>query len=215
MSASVSGIVKLAAAFKDADWLIPAYISIGYLLRLGEKIESASPNDKRRVLERELVLLYDARYLSRMLLGLYVKIKFVRDFKTQISDSIEASFSGLDNAAVATMIPVLEGVVRKIAVAAQRDVGSGTQKLIGEFDRVLALENDSPNRLEEKVIMLQAIRDYFADRILISTYYYSGIDELNRHGILHGIFERYGTKFNFLRLITILELLCYIISHLH
>ena len=54
--------------------------------------------------------------------------------------------------------------------------------------------------------MLTGLRDFFAERLLTHTDNYDGLDQLNRHGILHGIFEQYGNAVNFLRLITLLEL---------
>jgi len=57
--------------------------------------------------------------------------------------------------------------------------------------------------------MLTGLRDFFAERLLKHTDDYDGLDQLNRHGILHGIFEKYGAAVNFLRLITLLDLLCF------
>jgi hypothetical protein len=57
--------------------------------------------------------------------------------------------------------------------------------------------------------MLTGLRDFFAERLLARTDDYNGLDQLNRHGILHGIFEQYGSAVNFLRLITLLELICF------
>jgi hypothetical protein len=42
---------------------------------------------------------------------------------------------------------------------------------------------------------------------LQNTKRYSGFNEFNRHGILHGIFDNFGQDINFFRLITLLDLL--------
>jgi hypothetical protein len=127
----------------------------------------------------------------------------------QISEAIEAWHIGLHHAAVATMVPILEGVVRKIAQESQREVGNGTRKVIAELDELIAKEDRSSGRFEERIVMLTGLRDFFADRLLTDTGSYAGLDQLNRHGILHGIFEQYGAAVNFLRLITLLELICF------
>jgi hypothetical protein len=215
MNAVTSGIERLAAAFQSVDWLIPPYLSLGYLSPLGAEIENASPAQKRQVLEEALEQSYNDDYLSRMLICRYSRIIVVKDFKIQISEAIESSFSGLHHAAVATMIPVIEGVVRKIAAAAQRDVGSGTQRLITEIERVLEQEKQSPHRFEERVVMIQGLRDFFADKLLKNTNVYTGMDEFNRHGILHGIFASYGVKLNFFRCVTLLDLMCFVVSYLY
>jgi hypothetical protein len=150
-----------------------------------------------------------------MLLGLYNKAIYVADFKAQISEAIEAWHTGLHYAAVATLIPVLEGIVRKIAKEGDRDIGNGTKKLIDELDELIAKEDQSPYRFDERIVMLTGLRDFFSERLLKRTVDYNGLDQLNRHGILHGIFEEYGAVVNFLRLITLLDLLCFAIVLAH
>jgi hypothetical protein len=63
--------------------------------------------------------------------------------------------------------------------------------------------------------MLQSLRDFCSERLLKSTGVYAGFDQLNRHGILHGIFDQYGGPTNFFRLITLLDLLCFSIVLVH
>jgi hypothetical protein len=60
--------------------------------------------------------------------------------------------------------------------------------------------------------MLEAFRDFVSDRLLQNTGRYVGLNEFNRHGILHGIFDNFGQAVNFLRLVTLLDLLCFSIG---
>jgi hypothetical protein len=211
-----NGIERWATIFKSVDLLIPPYLAMGdEISPLAAALEHAPLDQKPTVLELILEKLYDERFLSKMLLGLYSKIIFVSDFKVQISEAIEASFAGLHHAAVATMLPVLEGVVRKNATAAGRDVGSGTKKIIDELDRALEKENQSPYKFQERVVMLEALRDFFDEKLLKNTALYVGMDEFDRHGILHGIFGSYGVKLNFYRAVTTLNSLCIVITCLH
>jgi hypothetical protein len=214
MATPPTDIQHVATVFKSVDWLVPAYLSIGGIRQLASQIEAAGPDAGRYILHVTLSNVYDEEYLSSMLLGLYCKTIYVKDFKVQISDAIEASFSSLDHAAIATLIPVLEGVIRKIAQANNRDVGSGTRKLIDELNHMISLERQSPQSFEERLVMLEALKDFFADRLLQNTGSYAGFDEFNRHGILHGIFGKYGSQINFFRAITILDLLCFILMPL-
>lgn len=63
--------------------------------------------------------------------------------------------------------------------------------------------------------MLQSLRDFFAERLYVKTDKYEGLDQLNRHGILHGTFDGYGDSINFYRLVSLLDLLCFalVLSH--
>ncbi|MGA2637457.1 hypothetical protein [Methylocella sp.] len=212
---STHALERWALAFKSVDWLIPAYLQMQFLSQCVANIEQATTENKPKILQGILRKTYDERHLASMLLGLYSKTIYIRDYERQISQTIEASCFGLHHAAVATMIPVLEGIIRKNAVAGGRDVGSGTRKIIEELDNILANEMASPNRFEERVIMFQVLRDFFNERLLIRTTDYSGSHEFNRHGILHGVFENYGSETNFFRCITILELLCFTMGMLY
>jgi len=211
-------LAHAAAVFNNVDWLIPAYLQIGGIYQLSRQIETAiqagDVGAGRLILHVALEKTYNEEYLSSMLLGLYCKTVYVKDFRAQIAEAIEASFSGLPHAAIATLIPVLEGVIRKIAQAGSRDVGSSTRRLIDEFDHMIAEENRSPNRNDERLVMLQSLKEFFENKLLKNTGAYSGLDEFNRHGILHGVFESYGSIVNFFRAITILDILCFILMPL-
>jgi hypothetical protein len=45
--------------------------------------------------------------------------------------------------------------------------------------------------------MLEVLRDFVRDRLLERTDSYSGLNELNRHGILHGIYGNFGEEITF------------------
>ncbi len=134
------------------------------------------------------------------------------DFKTEIAEAIEASQMGLLHAAVATLLPVLEGIIRKIADSRGQSIGSGTSKLVDEVEELIAQEKSLAPHFHERVIMLEAFRDFLKNRLLINTDMYNGVGNLNRHGVLHGVFSKYGHDFNFYRLISFLDLLCFIIA---
>jgi hypothetical protein len=73
-------------------------------------------------------------------------------------------------------------------------------------------ELQSPACYGERLVVLEAFRDFVRDRLLQNTDRYSGLNEFNQHGILHGVFEDFGKAINFLRLITLLDLLCFSIG---
>jgi hypothetical protein len=147
-----------------------------------------------------------------MYLDRYSKIPHVRDFARQIDESIRTYFCGYTFNAVTGLLPVIEGIIRKMATSHSRDVGQGTRKLNDELQALVDREEQSPHCYGERLVMLEAFRDFVRDRLLQNTDRYVGLDEFNRHGILHGIFENFGQDINFLRLITLLDLLCFSIG---
>jgi hypothetical protein len=202
----------LAQAFREVDWLIPAYLTMGFLSEFAGAIKKATPDTKLEIMRLTLAAVYEPNYLASMVLERYSKIMHVRDFKRQTDESIRAYFSGYKLVAITAMVPVLEGIVRKIATRQNRDVGQGTKKLNLEFDALVEREANSSHRFEERLAMLEMLRDFVRDRLLKDTRSYGGLNELNRHGILHGIFDKYGEDINFFRIITILDLLCFSIG---
>jgi hypothetical protein len=204
----------LANAFKEVDWPIPPYLQLGgFLSPLAKAIKDAVTADAKLTVVRErLSGAYNASYLADMYLDRYSKILHVRDFARQIDESIRTYFCGYTFNAVTGLLPVIEGIIRKMATSHSRDVGQGTRKLNDELQALVDREEQSPHCYGERLVMLEAFRDFVRDRLLQNTDRYVGLDEFNRHGILHGIFENFGQDINFLRLITLLDLLCFSIG---
>jgi len=75
-----------------------------------------------------------------MLLERYRKVPVVKEFQASISEALEAAHLGLFHAAVSTLFPVIEGIIRECASSGGRSVGQGTQKLPGEIDEMIKFE---------------------------------------------------------------------------
>jgi hypothetical protein len=202
----------LAIAFKEVDWPIPPYLQLGFLSPLAKAVKDAPQDAKLEIMREKLAGAYTAEYLAGMFLDRYSKILHVRDFARQIDESICTYFCGYTFNAVTGLLPVVEGIVRKMATRQNRDVGQGTRKLNDELQALVDREERSPHCYGERLVVLEAFRDFVRDRLLQNTDCYVGLSEFNRHGILHGIFENFGQDINFLRLITLLDLLCFSIG---
>jgi hypothetical protein len=207
----------LADAFSQVDWPIPPYLPLGdFLSPLARAIKDAPTQDAKIATVRErLADAYTVDYLAAMYLDRYSKILYVRDFARQIDEAIRTYFCGYSFAAVTGLLPVIEGVMRKMATSQSRDVGQGTRKLNDELQELVDRELNSPHCYGERLVMLEAFRDFVRDRLLQNTNNYVGLNQFNRHGILHGLFENFGQAVNFFRLITLLDLLCFSIGLIH
>jgi hypothetical protein len=199
----------LASAFKEVDWPIPPYVNLGFLSPLAKAIKEAPQDAKLPIMREKLGGVYTAGYLASMFLDRYSKILHVKDFARQIDESIRTYFCGYAFNAVTGLLPVIEGIIRKIASSQNRNVGQGTKKLNEELQALVDRELRSAHCYGERLVMLEAFRDFVSDRLLQNTDRYVGLNEFNRHGILHGIFDNFGQAVNFLRLITLLDLLCF------
>jgi hypothetical protein len=203
----------LANAFKEVDWPIPPYLQLGgFLSPLAKAIKDAPADAKLAVVRERLGTAYSPQYLASMFLDRYSKVPYIRDFRRQIDESIRTYFCGYTFNAVTGLLPVVEGIIRKMATRQNRNVGSGTKGLIDELQALVGREEQSPHCYGERLVMLEAFRDFVRDRLLENTGRYTGHNEFNRHGILHGLFEDFGQDINFLRLITLLDLLYFSIG---
>jgi hypothetical protein len=200
----------LANAFKEVDWSIPPYLYLGgFLSPLAKAIKDAPTQDAKLAIVRERLA---GEYLARMFLDRYSKISHVRDFTRQIDGSIRTYFCGYTFNAVTGLLPVIEGIIRKVANSQGRDVGPGRKGLNDELQAFVERELQSAHCYGERLVMLEAFRDFVRDRLLESTKRFVGLNEFNRHGILHGLFDDFGQAINFLRLITLVDLLCFFIG---
>jgi hypothetical protein len=202
----------LASAFKQVDWPIPPYLTLGFLGPLAKAINDAPEDEKLAIMREKLAGAYTAQYLAAMYLDRYSRISYVKDFSRQIDESIRTYFCGYTFNAVTGLLPVIEGIIRKMAAGQNRDIGQGTKRLNDELHALVDRELQSPAGYGERLVLLEAFRDFVRDRLLQNTDRYVGLNEFNRHGILHGIFEDFGQAVNFLRLITLLDLLCFSIG---
>jgi hypothetical protein len=58
------------------------------------------------------------------------------------------------------LLPVIEGIIRKIAISQNRDVGPGTKGLNVELQAFVERELQSPHCYGERLVMLEALRDF-------------------------------------------------------
>lgn len=201
----------VVSAFRSADWILPAHIMFDVLADLAADICAAPTGEKHEVLESALPRIYDEEYSAIMLLARYSKVPFVAEFSAEIAEAIEAAQLGLFHPAVATLVPVLEGVLRKLADARGAPIGGGTRHLVREIEALIEHERTWPHRSEERIVMLKVFLDFVRDHFLTNTATYSGVGHLNRHGILHGVFSGYGHSYNYYRLISFLDMICFIL----
>jgi hypothetical protein len=96
----------------------------------------------------------------------YSKILHVRDFARQIDQSIRTYFCGYTFNAVTGLLPVIEGIIRKVATSQNRDVGNGTKGLNVELQVFVDREIQSQHCYGERLVMLEAFRDFVRDRLL-------------------------------------------------
>ncbi|EMK01226.1 hypothetical protein [Leptospira sp. B5-022] len=225
-----SGIKKARDEFLKIGWFFPAYIVANPLKVLAAELKSQSIDSKMTILESILLSLYNLEYLSRMYSERYAKVAYVSYRKEIILESIEAFSLGLNHCAITTLIPVIEGTIRDIAdLNGEKSVDVAVNKLLGilrDYKKKIKTESFLKDfdyfppefkadgffdDFHEQFQLLEGLIRYMNEFLYKDSQLVDDIGNLNRHSILHGFFKTYDYPFNFVRLISILDLLVFVI----
>lgn len=206
---------RYAQILNSIGWFIPPYASMGFISALTTEIKAAGINYAQVNLENFLSKLYSPEELAAMVTERYPKAPFICEFKGIISESIEAHFLHLNHISSSGLIPVIEGVGRRIAkhygVHAKHTkdvfVNLATKckyisqsKGIGNYSEIESMMNSFINFVKD-VLYANSARNVQNDKT-------------NRHGILHGEFSDndYGQPINFYKSIAAVDFLTFIAS---
>ena len=200
-------------AFNKVGWFIPPYVAMGFLAKMAKEIDEKNSNFNQETLEQLLALIYSPENLAAMVLERYPITPYIQDYKNIISESISAHFYGLNYAAVATLLPVIEGAGRKLAKSRSVPVKSIRSVFINLADDC---KNDailnSKGEVGEIISMMDSFIEFTKNHLYIESSDYALKDKTNRHGILHGAYcdEDYGKPINFYKIIAAVDFLCFI-----
>lgn len=196
-------------------WFIPPYITMGFLdsvcAGILEKGDSFTQDDLAKMLSHT----YSPSNLAAMVTERYPVTPFVQDYKIMIFEAVQAHFMGLDHVAVCGLMPVIEGVARKLAVDRQvsHDHIRQTFRNLAEDCKKHVIENNL-GAVGELVSMLDSFTDFADTKLYIRSEKYPHLDMTNRNGILHGSYadEDYGKPINFYKAIAAIDFLCLVSS---
>ncbi|HEK2500649.1 hypothetical protein CJT82_17120 [Pseudomonas aeruginosa] len=192
-------------------WFIPPYITMRFLDFVCAGIRNKGDSFTQDDLEEVLAHTYSPENLAAMVTERYPVTPFVQDYKIIISEAVQAHFMGLDHVAVSGLMPVIEGVARKLAVDRQVDhdhIRQTFKNLAVDCKRDV-IENEI-GAVGELVSMLDSFTDFADTKLYIRSEKYPHLDMTNRNGILHGSYadENYGKPVNFYKAIAAIDFLC-------
>jgi hypothetical protein len=150
-------LVWMGEVLRTVDWLISAFQTVAFNETLARAIEISPENEKLEVLRESVAAIYSPPYLAAMYLHRYIQVPYISEFAKRIDESFRVFCSGYKFAAVTLMIPVLEGVLRKVTMSADRNVGHGTKGLVVELEKLVEEEKSSPERFEERLFMFELL----------------------------------------------------------
>ncbi len=197
-------------AFNSVGWFIPAFVQVGYLCEIEQAISKGAITDQKH-LESALAPLYLPEHVAAMVCERYPLDPFVREYKAIIGESVEAHFLGLGHAAIAALVPVVEGVARKL-LASRLLHEEDVKKVFATLAADCAAEVIQKNigAVNELLNMFDSFKVFAEKYLYVRSEKYVLSDNTNRHGILHGAFTdaEYGDPIGFYKILGALDFLC-------
>lgn len=197
-------------AFGKQGLVIPLFSNMIILKKAYlEIMDSEDPDDRR--IEEILSSVYTTGHMAAMVLNRYPHVPFISEYQISISEAVEAHFLGLGHAAVAGLIPVIEGAGRNLA----RSKGLEHEYVGRTFSQLTeaVMAEVRERKLGDYEAVISVLKSFLS---FIKDYFYSDSrsyllsDRTNRNGISHGHFKDadYGTSLNFYKTLSALDALC-------
>ncbi|WP_222486360.1 hypothetical protein [Halomonas sp. DP8Y7-1] len=225
-SAQSSSARKLRDSFYEAGLIVPPFFNAHYLSQQGEKLSACE--DKEFMASKVLAELYTPENVAKFFTERWSILPPFNKYIGAIKQSIGCYYAGLLYAAVMTIIPCIEGVIREIGLVKGGDEGEvGGRNLIKVVetickdirDRIFKeytwfpehvitidfLENEN-----EQIQMLKNFKLFFERQLYEHTDRIESDILLNRHSILHGLSFDSINESSYLRLLNMLSSLYFI-----
>ena len=202
--------------WNNRGWFHPAYLQRGFVQELAEDED----------FDTLLAEGYSPLHLATMWNQGFRSLAIFDRFIDIIFEALEAYALKLHSAAVTTIVPVVEGTLRTLQNRLDF-AGENTTDRLYHVRRAVAQNAvnglypadwipvefrcyDYLRQVDEFVWVVDVYVNFLRDELFEHTDDFDRESQLNRNGILHGLFDKYGTGTNFLMLHSMLEMHAFI-----
>lgn len=223
-----NGLARMRLAFLQVDLVLPPYYQMGLLSTSAAQIDLlTSAEEKEKFAHDLLTNMYSEDSIASLCLEVFKHKKAISPFYDYIVESVKAYYLGLYRAAIITLMPCIEGIIRNIGdqvdipirdeiskvsflkvltMVQKRDIRSG---VYAGYDWVPdeAMDIGLFDGFHERVQMIESIKFFIEHSLYEHTSQYKKETRLNRHGIVHGIISDFHSQANYLRLLTMINAL--------
>ncbi|WP_155998493.1 hypothetical protein [Thioalkalivibrio sp. ALM2T] len=199
--------------FEKIGWFIPPYVTMGEM----DEILRRNIEDQGGLTQAGLGAILADIYSPSNIASLYVEkysvTPFIKDYMNILGDGLEAHFLGLHYAAVATLIPVVEGVSRRLAD--KRGVEhKHIKKTIKNLCESCKTEVASKKlgAYEEVGSMIDSFERFATKKLYAGSGEFPHDDNTNRNGIMHAVYadSDYGEPINSYKTVAAINSLCFL-----
>ena len=208
----VGSLDFMVVSLDKMGWFIPPYINMGQLEQMLSSFESDG-KVQQEVLSELLPSIYSTENISAVFTEIYSVTPFVKDYLNIIDNGIESHFIGLNYASVSTLIPVVEGIARKLAThrgVESNHIKKTVQNLCASCkDQVI---EHKLGAYEEVESMIDSFERFVTKKLYSDSKKYPHEDNTNRNGIAHGSYADmdFGSSVSFYKLIALINFLSFL-----
>ncbi|AAN67905.1 hypothetical protein RPN52_12195 [Pseudomonas putida] len=200
--------------FETAGLAIPPFSNMKTLDKIAIELSGTVGASEERIGEI-LAEVYTPSHLSAMVLNRYPNVPIVSEYKESIAEAVSAHFLGLGHVAVAGLIPVVEGIGRRLYE--QRGLGERRGNRIvarlGELiaDAIQEVQRKKQGEFGEVESMLRSFQKFLQKFYSDSDKYVTN-GSTNRNGVTHGDFTdtKFGSALDFYKTLAAVDILCLI-----
>ncbi|MDI6539959.1 hypothetical protein QMA77_23885 [Pantoea ananatis] len=228
-----NGITCLGDSFNEAEIILPTYIQRMMLDKLSQSIIRAPSHEEKIIAgDRALTAMFPPQSLAVLCTELYSLFPVLEECLIQIRETVEAYCLGLYRSAISTLLPCIEHAIRGLGVrlGVNNPNEVGTAHLLSIYDEWLRYYIDKFvyrdydwvhetarskkffATFDDRFQIVLNARQYVQNHLYQNSQKDNGLSMLNRHSILHGFMPKYHTMGNYLRLINLLNNLCFMMT---
>ena len=230
---NIEPVKNIRRYWKAVDWFIPAYINNQKLHEAFEFTGATPKNfehyDRLRfqeLFDHAFPQLYDLSTIIPITMQILPKSPSFCKHLPIIREAILAFYSGMQVSAIASLIPIIEDIIRSILGVESRhsDTISNVNKCIDAACLNALLmdihyadwipreycEETFLITTNERILILETIRDWLVESFYVDTKCYCNYSGFNRHHFAHSLSNIWHHKTNFFRAIGLIQALAFV-----
>lgn len=229
----VEAVNNIRQYWKDVDWFIPVYISRGEINN-AFKSTGAIPRDRehydklkfQELFDHAFPQLYNLSTIIPITMQILPKSISINKHLPIIREAIIAFYSGMQVAAIAALIPIIEDIIRSIIGDESRGVDTITNvnkcinsacknALLMDIHNAEWIPEEYCDKVflmatNERILILETMRDWLIGSFYANTINYSNYSGFNRHHFAHSFSNIWHHKTNFFRAMGLIQALAFV-----
>lgn len=235
---SIAPRKEMSDFWRSVDWFVPAYVTNGDI-HDAFKTAGVDPGNFRlrtdsfnqKQFDYAMPSIYSVGQMVLVVNQILPKSEIIKKHLPIIKESMLAFYSGMRVAAIASLIPIMEDILRSLVIEGDKsdDLITNINKCIDaacmtaykmDIDYVDWVPNEYASNeflksTNERVFILESIRTWLLDSFYIDSNKYCNESGFNRHHFAHALSDIWHKNTNFFRAIGLIQALAFVECFAH